>query len=64
MGADTQRRVNEVVESEVRNMPDIPNIIIPLCDADYCAISKTGQIGRDVLTIADLEEMYERGMTY
>lgn len=34
-----------------------PNIIIPLCDADYCAISETGQIGRDVFTVAELEEM-------
>lgn len=57
MGADTQRRVREVVESEVKIMPDTLNIIIPLCDADYCAISQLAQIGRDAFTVADLEEM-------
>ena len=37
-----------------------PSLITPLCDADYCAISETGQVARDVFTVADLEEMNER----
>ena len=38
-------------------MADTPNIIIPLCDADYCTKSELAQIGRDVFTVTDLEEM-------
>ena len=38
-------------------MSDTPNIIIPLCDADYCAKSELAQIGRDVFTLAELMEM-------
>ena len=50
----TTKRTNE---REVKTVPYTPSLIIPLCDADYCAVSENGQIGRDVFTVADLEEM-------
>ena len=38
-------------------MPDTPGIIIDLCNADNYTKYEPLQIGRDVFTVAQLEEM-------
>ena len=38
-------------------MPDTPSIITSLCDADNYTKYELVQTGRDLFTVADLEEM-------
>ena len=43
-------------------MPDTPKCIAIICDADIYTKYESVQIYRDMFTVADLEEMNERGM--
>lgn len=43
-------------------MPDTPSIITSLCDADNYTKYGVAQVGRNVFTVAEFEEMNEGGM--
>ena len=46
-------------------MPDVPKFIAIICDADIYTKHQPVQLGRDVFTVADLEEMKRKEeMTY
>ena len=45
-------------------MPDTPGIITDLCDGDGYTKEGVVRMGRDLFTVAELEEMNERRMTY